>query len=79
MAERVGDKAMRGELEYIAGREFEIAENMTMTFEGFSCNIMDKDDKPYDNLSTKDGPVTRNVQAGDRCFIMKAWVRFEKR
>jgi hypothetical protein len=79
MSQKVGEKAMGGEWEEILTHHiFEITEDMTMTFQGVSCNILDKDGKQLDNLGGPK-PVTRDVLAGYQCFIMKAWVRFEKR
>jgi len=79
MATQVGDKALSGEWEEIGARVFEITEDVTMTFQGRSCNIADSEGKLVEKLGAEDGQVTRNVLAGYRCYIMKASVRFEKR
>lgn len=80
MAENVGDKAMQGEWEYISVRIFEITENMTMEFEGVSCNILNEaGDQQAGPFSEKDGLVKREVRPGDRCFVLNANVKFERR
>jgi len=79
MSAKAGDKALSGEWEEIGGHKFEITEEMTMTFEGRSCNILDGEEKVVDELGTKDGQVTREVLAGYRCYVMRARIKFEKR
>lgn len=70
MAEKVGDKAMRGELEDIVAHKFDIKDNMMMTFEGASCNILDKNEQQQANFGKKDGMVTREVRhEGSPVFI----------
>ncbi|OJD22501.1 hypothetical protein ACJ73_06144 [Blastomyces percursus] len=78
MATQVGDKALNGEWEEIGARDFHIKEDMTMTFEGRSCNIADCEGKLVEKLGAGDGQATRKVLAGYRCYIMKASVKFEK-
>jgi len=73
-----GKKALNGEQVWIEGDRFEITENMTMTFEGGSCNIEDGEGNGVDTLGANDGNVTREVLVGYKCYVMRAWVKFEK-
>lgn len=79
MSAKAGDKALSGEWEEIGARKFEITEDMTMTFEGISCNIQDGEGKWVEELGTEDGQVAREVLAGYKCYVMKAKIKFEKR
>jgi hypothetical protein len=79
MAEAVGDKALSGEWERISNKRLEIKENMVMMFEGQSCNITNEEGNLVESLGLKDGVVTRNLSAGDVCYILLARVKFEKR
>jgi len=79
MSAKAGDKALSGEWEDIGARKFDITEDMTMTFEGRSCNIQDGEGKLVEKLGTEDGQVTREVLAGYKCYIMWARIKFEKR
>ena len=79
MGDSVGEKALRGEWEKISIHRFEIVEDMTITFEGLSCNITDSEDKPVHALNKEDGNTTKVVLAGYQCYVMKAWVKFEKK
>ncbi|KAL4940847.1 hypothetical protein BDV06DRAFT_213166 [Aspergillus oleicola] len=79
MAENVGDKAMQGEWEYIIVKIFEINEDMIMEFEGASCNILNEaGEQQAGPFSEKDGLVKREVRPGDRCYVLKAYMKFEK-
>ncbi|KAM5439832.1 hypothetical protein MferCBS31731_004243 [Microsporum ferrugineum] len=80
MSNVVGEKALKGEWEKISNKCFEIQEDMVMTFDGRSCNIADSDGNfvPGGNLGPMDGQVMRTVEAGYRCYIMRAMVKFEK-
>ncbi|PGG95017.1 hypothetical protein AJ80_10046 [Polytolypa hystricis UAMH7299] len=77
----VGEKALNGEWEKISNKCFEIKESMVMTFEGRSCNIADAEGKaiPNGNLGLADGQTTREVEAGYRCYVIRARVKFEKK
>jgi len=79
MSAKAGDKALSGEWEAIGAHKFEITEDMTMTFEGISCNIKDGEGKLVEELGTEDGQVTREVLAGYRCYVMRARIKLEKR
>jgi hypothetical protein len=79
MGDLVGEKALRGEWEKISNHRFEIVEDMTITFEGLSCNITDSEDKPVYTLSKEDGNTTRDVLIGYQCYVMRAWIKFEKK
>lgn len=81
MPDAVGEKALNGEWEKISNKCFEIQENMTMTFEGRSCNIANSEGVlvPDGKLGPQDGQTTRDVEAGSRCYVMRAWVKFERK
>jgi len=70
------ERALEGETVEINGHSFEIKEDMTMTFEGRSCNIFDAEGNVVEQLGTKDGKVTREVRAGFRCNVMKGKIKF---
>lgn len=75
----VGDKALHGEREWISNHRFEIQEDMVMEFEGASCNIADADGNIVDILGPKDGRTERDVHANYRCYVMRAWVKFQRK
>ena len=52
---------------------------MTMIFEGRSCNITDGEGKVVEELDTEDGQVTKEVLAGYKFYIIRAWIKFKKR
>lgn len=81
MPNAVGELALSGEWEKISNNRFEIQEDMVMTFEGRSCNIVDAEGNPIPDgcLGPSDGQVTREVKVGYRCYVMRAWVKFEKK
>ena len=79
MSAKAGDKALSGEWEAIGAHKFEITEDMTMTFEGRSCNITDGEGKVVEELGTEDGQVTKEVLAGYKFYVMRARIKFEKR
>lgn len=80
MSAKVGDLALSGEWEEIkTALKFEITESMTMEFEGTSCNIADDEGKLVDSLGTAHGRVTREVLYGYKCYVIKAWIKFEKK
>ncbi len=79
MSAKRGTKAFNGEWEKISALVFEITEDMTMEFQGKSCNIIDSDGNPVEQLGEGDGQVARQVLAGYRCYVMRAWVRFERK
>jgi hypothetical protein len=74
----VGDRAINGEREWIANHKFEIDFDGVMEFEGASCNIADADGKIVDTLGPQDGKVERDVHPNYKCYIMRAWTKFEK-
>lgn len=76
---KVGDKALNGEWEEIAAYRFEITEDMTMEFQGSSCNIVDGEGKLVEQLGSKDGRVSREALTGYRCYVMRSWIKFEKK
>ncbi|KAL4786850.1 hypothetical protein BJX76DRAFT_354849 [Aspergillus varians] len=75
MAEKVR-MAMQGQWMSVRGRVFDITEDMTMVFEGLSCNILDRDEQIVANFSEKDAVVVREVRPGERCYILYARVKF---
>lgn len=77
MSTRVGDKALAGEREYIMVRCFEITEDLTMEFEGESCNILNADGV-VEELGPRDGIVRREVHAGYQCYVMHSWMKFQR-
>jgi len=79
MSAKAGDKALSGEWEEIGAHKFDITEDMTMTFQGRSCNITDSEGKLVEKLGTEDGQVTREVLAGYKCYVMWARIKLEKR
>lgn len=76
---KVGDKALGGEWETISNYKFEITEEMTLSFEGRSCNILDSEGRLIEKLGEKDGLVERDVCSGYQCYVMKAKVKFERK
>jgi hypothetical protein len=79
MSAKLGDKALSGEWEEIGALKFEITEDMTMEFQGTSCNIQDSERELVESLGVEHGRVTREVLAGYRCYVIKAWIKFKKR
>lgn len=69
---------MQGQWEDISVHKFDIEENMMMSFQGVSCNILDKNEQQLANFGKKDGLVTREVRPGDRCFVLYARIKFDK-
>lgn len=76
---KVGDKALDGVWEKIAAYAFEIAQDMTMEFQGTSCNIVDGEGKLVEQLDTSHGLVKRDVLVGYRCYVIRSWIKFEKK
>lgn len=74
----VGDTALSGEWEEIKALKFDITDNMTMEFQGASCNIADSQGNLVETLGAKDGRAQREVLPGYRCYVIRAWVKFEK-
>lgn len=79
MSTKLGDKALSGEWEEIGAKKFEITEDMTMEFQGKSCNIKDGEGSLVEKLGAEHGKVEREVLIGYRCYVMQAWVRFKKK
>jgi hypothetical protein len=79
MSANVGDKALNGEWEQIGAKYFDMTEDMTMEFQGRSCNIKDGEGSLVEKLGPEHGRVTREVLAGYRCYVLKAWVKFERK
>jgi len=79
MSVKRGDKAFNGEWEKISVFVFEITEDKTMEFQGKSCNIIDSDGNLVEQLGEGNGQVSRQVLAGYRCYVMRAWVKFERK
>ena len=61
MSAKARDKALSGEQEEIRGHKFKITEEMTITFKGRLCNILDSEEKVVNKLGIKDRQVTREV------------------
>ncbi|KAF2788647.1 hypothetical protein K505DRAFT_285764 [Melanomma pulvis-pyrius CBS 109.77] len=76
---RVGDKALGGELETISNYKFNITENITMSFQGQSCNILNSGGNLVKKLEEEDGFVERDVMPGYQCYVMKAKVKFDRK
>ena len=73
-------KALEGKWVRIGGEQFEISDEMVMTFEGESCYIVDSEGNPVANFDESDGLVENVVVlAGYRCDVMKASIMFKKR
>lgn len=79
MSVKRGDKAFNGEWEKISAKAFDITEDMTMEFQGKSCNIMDSEEKLVEQLGEEHGQVSREVLAGYRCYVIRARVKFERK
>jgi hypothetical protein len=80
MSSDAGKKALAGDWVEIGAELFEITEDMLLSFEGRSCNIQDEEGNLVKQLGEKDGKVEdESVLAGYRCFVMKAFVKFEKK
>jgi len=75
----VGERAFNGEWEQIGAQYFDITEDMIMEFQGRSCNIADSEGNLVEKLGTEHGRVTRDIVAGYRCYVIRAWVKFEKK
>lgn len=76
MSNNVGGKALDGEWEDIGAYMFSIEEDVTMSFEGMSCNII-KDGEIIHNFSKASGLVEGlSISAGTQCFVMNARVKF---
>jgi hypothetical protein len=58
MSAKVGDKAFNGEWEQIGAQYFDITEDMTMEFQGKSCNIADGAGSLVEKLGTEHGRQT---------------------
>jgi hypothetical protein len=54
MSAKAGDKALSGEWEAIGGYIFEIMEDITITFKGGLCNIIDGEGKLVEELGIED-------------------------
>jgi hypothetical protein len=79
MSTKAGKLSLEGHWAEVGADVFDITEDMNMTFEGRSCKIIDKDGNLIETLGSKDGKTTREVSAGQRCFVLKAFVQFEKK
>lgn len=79
MSAKRGFKALNGDWENISNTVFKITENMTMEFRGKSYNIINKEGDPVEQLGEGDGQVSREVLAGYRYYVMRAWVKFERK
>lgn len=79
MSVKRGDKAFNGEWEKISAKAFDIIEDMTMEFQGKSCNITDSNGNVVEELGEEHGQVSREVLAGYRCYVMRAWIKFERK
>jgi hypothetical protein len=74
---KTGEKALRGDWERIGAFVFELQEDMTMEFDGKSCNILDSKRAVVEIIPQ--GKETRDVLAGYRCYVMEADIRFTKK
>lgn len=74
----VDTKALSGEWERISNRRLEIKEDMIMSFEGRSCNIVDRENNLVEHLKSDSGLVSSKVLAGYVLYILIARVKFEK-
>ncbi|KAH8650352.1 hypothetical protein BGZ60DRAFT_195684 [Tricladium varicosporioides] len=79
MSAKVGTKALGGDWEQIGAQYFDIAEDMTMEFQGQSCNILNSEGALVEKLGVEHGRVTRDVLIGYQCYVIRAWVKFEKK
>ena len=50
-----------------------------MIFKSRLCNITDGEGKVVEELGIEDGQVTKEVLAGYKFYIIRAWIKFEKR
>jgi hypothetical protein len=73
-----GQKALDGERTYIEGERFEIHEDMLITFEGQSCNILDKEGTEVFAFRSQDGLKKEKVLSGYKCYVLEGWVQFRK-
>lgn len=79
MSVKTGEKALNGEGEKISAYAFQLTEDMIMEFEGRSCNILDGEGRLVEKLGTENGRVKREILSGYRCYVMQAWVQFQKK
>jgi len=76
---KVGDRAFSGKWEAIEAQYFDITDDMTMEFQGRSCNITDSEGNLVEKLGLEHRRVTREVFARYQCYVVRAWVKFEKK
>lgn len=69
------------EWEKISNKCFEMQENMILTFEDHSCNIVDTENNPISDecLDSSDGQAERKVKIDYRYYVMRVWIKFEKK
>lgn len=72
-----GDRALSGDWEKISAFAFEMAEDMTMEFEGQSCNILDSEGMLVEKIGQSS--AKKDVLAGYRCYVIRARVKFAKK
>ncbi|KAH6716348.1 hypothetical protein BKA61DRAFT_602980 [Leptodontidium sp. MPI-SDFR-AT-0119] len=65
MSDKRGEKEFNGEWENISALAFENTEDMTMGFQGKSCNIIDGEGNLVEPLGDEHGQVSREVPVGD--------------
>jgi len=54
-------------------------EDITITFKGGLCNIIDSKGKLVEDLNIKNGQVTREVLTRYKYYIIRARIKLEKR
>jgi len=79
MSTENGKRALKGDWVEIGADQFQITEDVTMTFEGESCSAIDANGNKIFKYDQNDGHVIKDVDKGTRCDIMKAFVKFVKR
>lgn len=78
MSTENGKKALKGEWVRVGADQFTIEEDMTMTFQGESCYVVDSKENRVASFDQTSGRVSITVLTGYRCDVMKAHIMFEK-
>jgi hypothetical protein len=71
-----GKKALDGVLMFVKADRITIAEEMSMTFHGESCYVEDR--KGNKVLSLKNEKAEQTVYDGYQCYVMQAYIKFDK-
>jgi hypothetical protein len=79
MGSEAVQKALKGERVFISAASISIDVDMTMSFEGLSCNIVDQNEQLVKEIREADGDITQIVDAGSRCYVVMGYVHLVPR